>query len=76
VNHPPYCLDSLDALLPNTNLVCDARPAKLVDAQPCLSDGGEGNGGEIVRVGGGDEAVLVRCAGGLAAVLGEVGVDY
>lgn len=47
-----------------------------MDAQPRLCDGGEGDGGEVVGVGGGDEAVLGGGAGGLAAVLGEVGVDY
>lgn len=76
MHNPPHRLDPLDALLPDPNLVRDARPTELADAQPRLRDGGEGEGGEEVGVGGGDEAVLGRGAGGLAAVLGEVGVDY
>ncbi|KFZ16753.1 hypothetical protein V502_04919 [Pseudogymnoascus sp. VKM F-4520 (FW-2644)] len=71
MHHPSHRLDPLNALLPNPNLVRDARPAELVDAQPRLGDGGEGDGGEVVGVGGGDEAVLRGGAGGLAAVLGE-----
>lgn len=76
MHHPPHRLDPLHALLPNPNLVRDARPAELVDAQPRLGDGREGERGEEVGVGGGDEAVLGGGAGGLAAVFGEVGVYY
>ncbi|KFY28398.1 hypothetical protein V493_02958 [Pseudogymnoascus sp. VKM F-4281 (FW-2241)] len=71
MHYPPHGLDPLHALLPNSNLVRDARPAELVDAQPRLGDGRESDGGEEVGVGGGDEAVLGRGAGGLTAVLGE-----
>lgn len=76
MHHPPHRFDPLYTLLPNPNLVRDARPAEFVDAQPRLRDSREGDRGEVVCVGGGNEAVLCGGAGGLATVLREVGVDY